>query len=99
MLQCDAINKAACKIAKSISKEKGTITAGGLAMTDVYQTTRDKAKTQAELRTAIKELIDSDIDMLICEVIFNYVESRNLDFISIILSLVFQEHRRNGVGY
>ena len=37
-------------------------------MTDVYQTTRNKEKTVAELKTSIKALIDSDIDMIICEV-------------------------------
>ena len=37
-------------------------------MTDVYQTTRNKEKTQAELATSIKALVDNDIDMLICEV-------------------------------
>ena len=38
-------------------------------MTDVYQTTRNKEKTVAELKTSTKALIESDIDMLICEVI------------------------------
>ena len=37
-------------------------------MTDVYQTTRNKEKTIAELKTSTKALIDNDIDMLICEV-------------------------------
>ena len=37
-------------------------------MTDVYQTTRNKEKTVAELKTSIKALIDSDIDRIICEV-------------------------------
>ena len=39
-------------------------------MTDVYQTTRNKEKTVAELKTSTKALIDSDIDMLICEVMY-----------------------------
>ncbi len=37
-------------------------------MTDVYQTTRNKEQTIAELKTSTKALIDNDIDMLICEV-------------------------------
>ena len=39
-------------------------------MTDVYQTTRNKEKTVAELKTSTKALIESDIDMLICEVMY-----------------------------
>ena len=53
-----------------MAKEKGTVTAGGIAMTDVYQTTRNKEKTVAELKTSTKALIESDIDMLICEVMY-----------------------------
>ena len=70
--QCAEINKAACKIAKEVAKEKSTFTAGGIAMTDVYQTTRNKEKTIAELKTAVKALIENDIDMIICEVIKNF---------------------------
>ena len=39
-------------------------------MTDVYQTTRNKEKTVAELKTSTKALIESDTDMLICEVMY-----------------------------
>ena len=39
-------------------------------MTDVYQTTRNKEKTVAELKTSTRALIESDIDMLICEVMY-----------------------------
>ena len=64
---CNEINQAACNIAKQVAKEKGTLTAGGISMTDVYQTTRNKEKTIAELKTATKVLIENDIDILICE--------------------------------
>ena len=70
-MQCRRINDSACQIAKEVAKEKHTITAGGIAMTDIYQTTRDKEKTQAELATSAKALIDNDIDMIICEVIID----------------------------
>ena len=53
---------------QKVSQEKGTITAGGIAMTDIYQTTRNKEKTIAELKTATKALIENNIDMIICEV-------------------------------
>ena len=39
-------------------------------MTDMYQTTRNKEKTIAELDTATKALRDNDIDMFICEVCY-----------------------------
>jgi hypothetical protein len=51
-----------------VAKEKGTFTAGGIAMTDIYQTTRDRKKTVEELRVATKALVENDIDMIICEV-------------------------------
>ena len=66
--QCDQINNAACAIAKQVSKEKDTITVGGIAMTDIYQSTHNKEKTIAELKIATKALIENDIDMIICEV-------------------------------
>ena len=39
-------------------------------MTDVYQTTRNKEKTVAELLTSTKALRDNNIDMFICEVCY-----------------------------
>ena len=62
------INQAACNIAKTVAKEQGTITAGGISMTDVYAITRNKEQTIAALNTSTKVLIDNDVDMLICEV-------------------------------
>ena len=67
-MQCEQINNSACKIAKKVAQEKGTITAGGIAMTDIYQSTRNKEQTIAEIQTATKALIENDIDMIICEV-------------------------------
>ena len=37
-------------------------------MTDIYQETRNKEKTIAELKTATKALLENNIDMIICEV-------------------------------
>ena len=71
---CDQINQSACKIAKQVAKEKGTVTAGGISMTDIYQTTRNKASTVAELKTATKALIENDIEMIICEYFRNIEE-------------------------
>ena len=57
-----------------MSKEKDTITVGGIAMTDIYQSTHNKEKTIAELKIATKALIENDIDMIICEVEKNFNE-------------------------
>lgn len=43
-------------------------------MTDVYQTTRNKDKTIAELKTATAALIENDIDMIVCEYFRNIEE-------------------------
>ncbi len=43
-------------------------------MTDIYQTTRNKASTVAELKTATKALIENDIEMIICEYFRNIEE-------------------------
>lgn len=43
-------------------------------MTDVYQTTRNKEKTVAELATATKALVENDIGMIICEYFRNIEE-------------------------
>ena len=59
-----------------MSKEKDTITVGGIAMTDVYQSTHNKEKTIAELKIATKALIENDIDMIICEVEKNFNECK-----------------------
>ena len=71
-----------------MAKEKCTITAGGVAMTDIYQTTRNKEKTQAELATSAKALIENDIDMIICEVIFVHKFRENKSLTSNIFTVL-----------
>ena len=39
-LTCRQINSAACKIAKEVSEEHGTIVAGGITQTETYVTTK-----------------------------------------------------------
>ncbi len=68
LFQCNEINQAACDIANAVAEERHTITAGGIAMTDVYQETRNKEKTVAELRKGLQILLENDIDLIICEV-------------------------------
>lgn len=67
---CREINTAACKIAKDVSKEYGTIVAGGITQTETYLETKDKAKVQAELSKALEVLIENDVDLIIIEYFF-----------------------------
>ena len=39
-LSCKQINSAACKIAKEVSDEYGTIVCGGITQTETYVTTK-----------------------------------------------------------
>jgi len=67
---CREINQAACKIAKEVSKEYGTIVAGGITQTETYLETKDKKKVQAELTKALEVLIENDVDLIIIEYFF-----------------------------
>jgi len=69
-LTCREINTAACKIAKEISNEFGTIVAGGITQTETYVETKDKKKVQEELSKAIEVLIENDVDLIIVEYFF-----------------------------
>ena len=73
MFQCRQINQAACKIAKEVSDEYGTIVAGGITQTETYVETRDKDKVQTELKKALEVLIENDVDLIIVEYFF-YVQ-------------------------
>ena len=75
--QCREINTAACKIAKEISNEFGTIVAGGITQTETYVETKDKKKVQEELSKAIEVLIENDVDLIIVEYFF-YIQVKNL---------------------
>ena len=74
MFQCREINSAACKIAKDVSKEYGTIVAGGITQTEIYLETKDKKKVQAELSKALEVLIENDVDLIIVEYFF-YIQA------------------------
>jgi len=72
---CDEINQAACDIAKKISKSRGTIVAGGITQTGIFDKAKaDKSKIQQELRSALKILVKNGIDLIICEYFRNILE-------------------------
>lgn len=66
--QCGEINQAACDIAKEVSRSRGTILAGGITQTEVYNTERNKESVQAELGQALQVLLENDVDLIIVEV-------------------------------
>ncbi len=51
-----------------MSREKGTILAGGVTQTEVYNVTKNKDDVREELKKAIQTLADNDVDLIICEV-------------------------------
>ena len=85
-LTCKQINSAACKIAKEVADEHGTIVCGGITQTETYVTTkwentqkwtlpqkfcfRDKKLVQEELTKALEVLIENDVDMILVEYFF-----------------------------
>ena len=70
--QCLEINKASCDFAKKISKKKGTIVAGGIVQSGVYENIKgnpeSKAEVQKELSQGLEVLIKNDIDLILVEV-------------------------------
>ena len=67
--QCDEINQAACDIANKVSSSKGTIVAGGITQTGIFDKSKsNKTKIQAELRSALEILVKNGIELIICEV-------------------------------
>jgi len=69
-LTCKQINSAACKIAREVSEEFGTIMAGGITQTETYVNHKDKKKVQEELSKALEVLIENDVDLIIVEYFF-----------------------------
>jgi len=70
-LSCKQINTAACKIAKEVSEEYGTIVCGGITQTETYvRDPKNKKKVQEELDKALSVLIEHDVDMILVEYFF-----------------------------
>merc|ERR1712142_552489 len=92
---CDEINQAACDIAKKVSKSRGTIVAGGITQTGIFDKTKaDKNKIQGELRSALEILVKNKIDLIICEVCaIDCFQMLKLLYLS-----VFPKYLGDGVG-
>ena len=67
----DEINQAACDIACSVARDKGTIVAAGVTQTGLFQgdgPKPDKHQVQAELRSAMAIYKKNDVELILCEV-------------------------------
>lgn len=72
---CSEINQAACDIAHRVSREHGTLVAGGVTQTGTFTMGKSlKARVQEELRKALEVLIRNKVELIICEYFRNIVE-------------------------
>jgi len=69
-----AINQAACDIAREVASEgEGIFVAGGVSQTPSYLSGKSKTEVQAEFRKQLKVFTDNKVDFMICEY-FEHVE-------------------------
>jgi betaine-homocysteine S-methyltransferase len=70
-LTCLEINQASCKIAKKISRKRGTVVAAGIIQTAVYKrvkgTPEGKEEVHKELTEGLEVLIQNNVDAIFCE--------------------------------
>merc|ERR1711963_314012 len=73
----DQINQAACDIACTVAKDKGTIVASGITQTGLFQgegPKPTKQEVQAEIRNALEIYKKNDVDLILCEYFRNVIE-------------------------
>lgn len=73
----DEINQAACDIACSVARDKGTIVAAGVTQTGLFQgdgPKPSKLEIQAELRSAMAIYKKNDVELILCEYFRNIIE-------------------------
>ena len=68
----DAINEAACKIARQVADEDRGIVAGGVSQTPTYLSTQNKEKVQKEFKKQCK-VFEGKVDFMLAEY-FEHVE-------------------------
>jgi len=73
----DQINQAACDIACTVARDKGTIVASGITQTGLFQgegPKPTKEEVQAEIRSALEIYKKNDVDLILCEYFRNVIE-------------------------
>jgi len=67
-MQGQAINEAACSIAKEVASEGDALVAGGICQTPSYLSGKGKTAVQQEFRKQVQVFVENDLDFIICEV-------------------------------
>jgi len=67
-VQGQAINEAACSIAKEVASEGDALVAGGICQTPSYLSGKGKTAVQQEFRKQVQVFVENDLDFIICEV-------------------------------
>jgi len=67
-VQGEAINQAACSIAKEVASDGDALVAGGICQTPSYLSGKGKTVVQQEFRKQVQIFIENDLDFIICEV-------------------------------
>ncbi|XP_078381086.1 betaine--homocysteine S-methyltransferase 1-like isoform X1 [Oculina patagonica] len=74
-IKADAINQAACTIAREVANEGDALVAGGVSYTRSYTEGRGKHAVQEEYMKQVQVLIKNDVDFLIAEYLMNVDEA------------------------
>ena len=66
--QGQAINQAACDLAREVANEGNALTLGGICQTPTYLSGKGKQAVMAEFRKQIDVFVKNKVDFLLCEV-------------------------------
>ena len=70
--QCEAVNQAACDLAREVANEGGALVAGNISNTPSYLAGKGKEAVQAEFKKQLDVFVKNDVDFLIGEVSVRY---------------------------
>ena len=72
LIQGLEINQASCRIARRVAGRRGTLIAGGIMQTAVYNSVKGspegREKVQKELGDGLEVLVENGVDIIFCEV-------------------------------
>ena len=72
-MQCSAINKAACELARSVANEGDALVLGGVCQTPTYLSGKGKEAVQAEFKKQVNAFVELGVDFLLAEY-FEHIE-------------------------
>ena len=68
IMQCQAINQAACDIAFEVANEGDALVCGGVCQTPTYLSGKGKEACQKEFEKQLEIFLKNDVDFLLAEV-------------------------------